>query len=245
MLVPSKIVVAGSGIIGNSIAYYLAKNHNTPVTLIDAVGLAPAASGKSAGFLARDWSDGTAIQHLQRHSFDLHVILAQDFGASTIDFRRLSSAAVAVDGGMSLNKPRGKKLESVEWADVGVMGSRPMGDHSTIAQVHPKKLCNALFNYAQDKVGTELKIGRVLEAVLDSSNKISGVKLESGEILEADALVVACGPWTDEANSWFGDISTITTVLGQKYHSILIKSPRILSQAVFFEGAGDPEVYVS
>jgi hypothetical protein len=76
--------------------------------------------------------------------------------------------------------------------------------------------------------------------------------LETGEILEADAFVVACGPWSDEARSWFPvdadnrkESNAFSPVYGQKYHSILIQSPRVLSQAVFFQGAGDPEVYVS
>ena len=34
-----------------------------------------------------------------------------------------------------------------------------------------------------------------------------------------------------------------TSPLIQQYHSILIPSPRVLNQAVFFQGHGDPEVY--
>ncbi len=30
---------------------------------------------------------------------------------------------------------------------------------------------------------------------------------------------------------------------GQKYHSVLYKNARTLTQAVFFQGLGDPEVY--
>ena len=32
-------------------------------------------------------------------------------------------------------KPKGKKLEGVEWADLGTLGSRVMGGTDTIAQV--------------------------------------------------------------------------------------------------------------
>ena len=47
----STIIIAGGGIIGNSIAYYLAKR-GISCTIIDPVGIAPAASGKGGGFLA-------------------------------------------------------------------------------------------------------------------------------------------------------------------------------------------------
>lgn len=33
----------------------------------------------------------------------------------------------------------GAKLKNLEWTDLGVQGSRLMGDESTIAQVHPKE----------------------------------------------------------------------------------------------------------
>lgn len=245
MVAYSKIVVAGGGIIGNSISYYLAKHHSTPCTIIDPVGIAPAASGKAGGFLAKDWSDGTPIQELQRRSFELHALQAEHLGSDVIDYRRLECMAVACDeSAAGIEKPSGKKLEGVEWADVNTLGSRLMGGTDTIAQVHPKKLCNAMWNYSQETVGSKLIVGKVVEAVC-SNGSICGVKLEDGTIVDADALVIACGPWTDAARTWFGsDVETsIPRMSGIKYHSILIPSPRVLNQAVFFQGHGDPEVY--
>eukprot|EP00586_Coscinodiscus_wailesii_P012353 CAMPEP_0172507666 /NCGR_PEP_ID=MMETSP1066-20121228/205453_1 /TAXON_ID=671091 /ORGANISM="Coscinodiscus wailesii, Strain CCMP2513" /LENGTH=366 /DNA_ID=CAMNT_0013285293 /DNA_START=1 /DNA_END=1101 /DNA_ORIENTATION=- len=242
MVAFSKICIAGSGVIGNSIAYYLSKR-NIPCTLIDPVGIAPAASGKAGGFLAKDWSDGTPLGPLQRRSFDLHATLAEELGGAHVtDYRRLTCAAVAVGGGL-VGKPGGKKLEGVEWADLNVLGSREMGGEGTIAQVHPKKLCRALFDKAQERVGTRLVVGSVVRVVLDDDDGVKGVELENGEVIEADALIVACGPWTDSARGWFGSKVSLPRMLGVKYHSILVASDRVLSQAVFFQGAGDPEVY--
>ena len=34
-------------------------------TLMDPVGIAPGASGKAGGFLARDWKEGTTLEQLQ------------------------------------------------------------------------------------------------------------------------------------------------------------------------------------
>ena len=40
--------------------------------------------------------------------------------------------------------------------------------------------------------------------MLDKDGAVCGVKLEDGTTIDADALVVACGPWTEAARSWFG-----------------------------------------
>ncbi|KAL7527476.1 hypothetical protein ACHAWF_002192 [Thalassiosira exigua] len=174
MVAYSKIVVAGGGVIGNSISYYLAKRYSLPCTIIDPVGIAPAASGKAGGFLAQDWSDGSPIQDLQRRSFDLHAEQAEHLGADQIDYRRLECIAVACDDAAG-GKPKGKQLEGVEWADLNTLGSRVLGKTETIAQVHPKKLCAAMWTYSQKSVGSKLVIGKVVEAILNDDNSISGV----------------------------------------------------------------------
>lgn len=244
----SNIVIAGGGIIGNCIAYYLSENHAMPSTIIDPVGIAPAASGKAGGFLASTWSDYIAsVGPLQRRSFVLHEMLGEKYGDVT-DYRKMTCSTVMVndnanDGGNS--KPSSKKLKGLEWADtIAVSGGRSLGDESTIAQVHPKKLCECLWKETSSRTGSKLVIGRVVEAVL-KANKVVGVKLEDGEIIDCDALVIACGPWTDGARSWFDKESNVNIprMFGVKYHSILVGSPRVLSQAVFFQGGGDPEVY--
>lgn len=245
MVAFSKIVIAGGGIIGNSVAYYLAKL-KIASTIIDPVGIAPAASGKAGGFLARDWSDGSPIGQLQQHSFDLHAQQAEDLGAANIDYRRLACMAVGCDErAAAVAKPSGKKLEGVEWADINVLGRQKMGGTDTIAQVHPKKLCDAMWKYSQDNAGSKLIVGKVVEALLNDDGSISGVKLDDGSTVDCDALVIACGPWTDAVKTWFPpEISKIIPrMLGVKYHSILIKSPHVLNEAVFFSGFGDPEVY--
>lgn len=246
MVAFSKIVIAGGGIIGSSTSYYLAKS-KIACTIIDPVGIAPAASGKAGGFLARDWSDGSPIGLLQQRSFDLHAQQAEDLGAANIDYRRLVCMAVGCDErAAAVAKPGGKKLDGVDWADINVLpGRNQMGGTETIAQVHPKKLCDAMWKYSQDNAGSKLVIGKVVEAIMDDDGSISGVKLDDGSTVECDALVIACGPWTDATKSWFPTEigKSIPRMFGVKYHSILIRSPRVLDEAVFFSGHGDPEVY--
>ena len=50
-------------------------------------------AGKAGGFLAADWSDGSPLGPLQRHSFALHEQLGKAFGHLT-DYRRVTTLAV-------------------------------------------------------------------------------------------------------------------------------------------------------
>ena len=63
-----RALILGGGVIGTSIAYRLA-SRGADVTVIERSAIACAASGKSGGFLAMDWCDGTPLMHLARRSF--------------------------------------------------------------------------------------------------------------------------------------------------------------------------------
>jgi glycine/D-amino acid oxidase-like deaminating enzyme len=214
---PKRVAIAGAGIIGTSTAYFLAQNHDvTAITLIDVTGqVAPAASGKAGGFLALDWNDGTATGPLTHRSFTLHQELSDRFGADTIQYRRLTCAAISAS--TSGVKPKAAKLQTVEWAAGG-------------AQVHPRLLAETLWN---NTPGGTLVKGRVVgEAIDPDTGKFRGALLADGSVVDADALIYCCGPWS--AN----------IMLGVKYYSVVVPTMRVLSQSVFFQGHGDPEVYV-
>lgn len=226
---PKHVVIAGAGVIGLSTAYYLVKDHDLEsITLVDPTGrIAPAASGKAGGFLALDWNDGTTAGPLARRSFQLHQQLADDLGAERIDYRRLSCVTIPVDA-MRDSKPTGKKLANIEWAEGSSV--RSLGDTSTIAQVHPKKLCEALWEAVASR--SKLLKGSVVGASHAEDGSLQGATLSDGSVVDCDAVLFACGPWTSGA------------MLGIKYHSVVLPTPRVYSQCVFFSGAGDPEVYV-
>ena len=68
--------------------------------------------------------------------------------------------------------------------------------------------------------------------------EITGVELEDGSMIDADVLIVACGPWTEEARSWFpSGTRRLPQITSVKCHSMLVKpkSKEVLDQAVFFE----------
>ena len=71
-----RVLICGGGVIGASIAYFLSCR-GVKATVIERTGIACAASGKSGGFLALDWCDGSPLEGLARRSFALHASLGQ------------------------------------------------------------------------------------------------------------------------------------------------------------------------
>ena len=87
------VVVCGAGVIGASVAYFLAERE-VRVTIVERTGVACAASGKSGGFLALDWCDDSPLGPLARASFALHADLAKRLGDAH-GYRRMETFMAA------------------------------------------------------------------------------------------------------------------------------------------------------
>ena len=83
------VLICGGGVIGASIAYFLGRG-GVKATVIESTGIACAASGKSGGFLARDWCEGSPLASLAQRSFELHAQLAEQ-SAEDWGYRRLDT----------------------------------------------------------------------------------------------------------------------------------------------------------
>jgi glycine/D-amino acid oxidase-like deaminating enzyme len=114
------------------------------------------------------------------------------------------------------------------------------GFHASNLQVHPKQFTEALFAASARLAGTVLREGIVEQIVVHPETRAVVGVLVDGEVLAADVVVVAMGPWSAAAN---GPHLTLPPVYGQKYHSVLMRPGRVLTEAVFIQGMGDPEIY--
>ena len=74
---------------GAAVSYFLACR-GVVVTVVERSGVACAASGKSGGFLALDWCDGSELGPLARASFALHAELARQLGTD-YGYRRMDT----------------------------------------------------------------------------------------------------------------------------------------------------------
>ena len=226
------VIVCGAGAIGASIAWFLVEA-GADVTLVERTGVACAASGKSGGFLALDWCDGQPVEALARRSFALHESLAQtlegDWG-----YRRMTTYA-GVETDEDTPGP-------VDWLGP-VAVTQTLGGPRTTAQVDPAGFTAGMVRAAMAR-GARQVIGTVEGIVRDEDGAVGGVIVNGGRI-EADAVVIAMGPWSILATRWL----PLPAVYGIKGHSLVYRTgERLPAEALFLEcadafGSASPEVF--
>ncbi len=236
MTSPRHIIVCGAGVVGASVAYFLARR-GVRVTVIERTGVACAASGKSGGFLALDWCDNTVVEGLARASFALHATLAREL-AVDYGYRRMDTYMVAARE--TGRVPGGHQTAAPPWIDGPAIVAGAIGTTETTAQVHPARFTEALLDGARSH-GATLRPG-VVEAVAVREGTARGVVVD-GETLEADAVVLAMGPWTGRVGG-----VRLPRIQGLKGYSVTLAAPDVPAHALFMDyrtadgGALEPEI---
>jgi glycine/D-amino acid oxidase-like deaminating enzyme len=219
-----RVVICGGGVIGASIAYFLSRRGAKPI-VVERTGIACAASGKSGGFLARHWCDGTPLQQLARHSFDLHAELAEH-SSEDWGYRRVTTYGGI--GAATAHARRGNQ-SPVGWVSPRVKVGQQLGSTRDTAQVHPALFTAAMMRAATTQ-GAELRIGTVT-GVKHAAGRVSGVEID-GETIDAEAVIIAMGPWSILGAAWL----PLPAVYGLKGHSLVFASgDRIPPEALFLE----------
>lgn len=221
-----RILICGGGVIGASIACFLSRR-GAQAVVIERTAVACAASGKSGGFLALDWCDGSPLAPLARRSFALHASLAEELG-NDWGYRRLDTyGGYARAGGSARRRPEAP----VDWLAQSVMLDRRLGGTDTTAQVHPAAFTTGMMRAAQAQ-GAELRRGEVTGIVGGADGgRVRGVQV-AGETVEGDAVVIAMGPWSLLAARWL----PLPGVFGLKGHSLVFETgAAIPAQALFLE----------
>jgi glycine/D-amino acid oxidase-like deaminating enzyme len=206
-----RVVICGAGAIGACTAYFL-RRRSVETIVVEGTDVAAAASGKAGGFLARDWCAGTALDGLARRSFELHAALPGEIGGDW-GYRGMTaySGFVASDTDVRRNQP-----SQLSWLSEGVVITSAIGSEDTTAIVHPFKFTSAMMQAAQSE-GATLHRGRVTGIVRNADDAtVRGVEVD-GRLLEADAIVVAMGPWSILAAEWM----SLPVVFGQRSPSIV------------------------
>jgi glycine/D-amino acid oxidase-like deaminating enzyme len=215
------VLICGGGVIGASIAYFLSRR-GVETTVIERTGVACAASGKSGGFLALDWCDGTPLESLSRRSFALHGRLAEEMG-NDWNYRPLTTY------GGSMGLRRQASGQEIDWLSGRVRVNQRLGSTETTAQVHPGKFTASMMQTAQAQ-GAELRLGTVT-GVVRRGPRVAGVEVD-GEKIDGDAVVIAMGPWSILATAWL----PLPAVFGLKGHSLVFDTgTRVPPEALFLE----------
>eukprot|EP01087_Luapelamoeba_hula_P009571 TRINITY_DN2480_c0_g1_i3.p1 TRINITY_DN2480_c0_g1~~TRINITY_DN2480_c0_g1_i3.p1 ORF type:complete len:409 (+),score=45.06 TRINITY_DN2480_c0_g1_i3:15-1241(+) len=245
-----RVVVCGGGVIGAAVAYYLthSSQQNFAVTIVERNAIAGCASGKAGGFLAVDWCSG-AQGPLARKSFALHHELAQTHasaiqGPHSYGYRAVDTLSAAFDERRTSGP---SNLTVPPWVDGACQKTSVLGTTRTTAQVHPRLFTEALVRSATSK-GAAVHIGCV-SGIRQDNDVVTGVKLENGDILDADVVVITMGPWSHMATEWFPSLPHVSS---WKAHSVVIRPLQesvITAHTLFLQykpSVGkmtDPEVY--
>jgi glycine/D-amino acid oxidase-like deaminating enzyme len=222
-----RVLICGGGVIGASIAHFLSRR-GIEVLVAERLAPAAAASGKSGGFLALDWCDGTPLAPLARRSFALHADLAR-----TIDgdwgYRRLATYGGAA-GRRRPNRRRGNDY-SLGWLGRDVTVSQRLGSPETTAQVHPRRFTEAMMRAAQAQ-GARLRAGEVRGLLRpNGGTKVTGIEIDD-DTIEGDAVVIAMGPWSILSTQWL----PLPGVFGLKGHSLVFETgASVPAEALFLE----------
>lgn len=171
--------------------------------------MACAASGKSGGFLALDWCDGSLLGPLARASFALHADLARELGTD-YGYRRMETFMLAARerGGRAGDH----RVPAPAWLDAEATVIDALGSVGTTAQVDPARFTAALIGAA--------------EGVLRRVGAARGVTVD-GAAVEADAVVLAMGPWTGTMDL------PLPRVQGLKGYSVTLAAAGVPAHALF------------
>jgi glycine/D-amino acid oxidase-like deaminating enzyme len=220
-----RVVICGGGVIGACTAYFLARR-GVDVTVVERTGIACAASGKAGGFLALDWCAGGPLDPLARRSFTLHAELAGEL-ADDLGYQRTN----AYSGFIVRDRDARSDARVLDWLSNDVIVSHRIGTPDTTAIVNPRKFTTAMMNAAQ-RLGAQLHLGTVTGVVRGRDESIvKGIEVD-GALIEADATVIAMGPWSSVAAKWL----PLPHVFGQQSPSIIYQTgTQVPADALFLD----------
>ncbi len=215
---PQSIIVVGAGIVGCLTGYLLAKE-GAKVTILERDSVASHASGFAFGEMGALEGAGIPDPLLE---FSLwcnrrHQTLAEELkevSGNDSQFRFCNRLTLAFD-----QQAVDQAKKSLEWqvkvADFNTQWLDTAQALEVEPRINPECLGGVLvqgagsvepYRYtlaaaqAGEKLGVEMALRRVT-GLLTQGDRCCGVTFEGGQIA-ADAVVLAMGPWTEEASSW-------------------------------------------
>jgi len=174
---------------------------------------------------------GTAVDQLARRSFALHAELASTLAAELkLDwrYRRLDTLSIAASEQRDFSSLA--RMDPLSWLDPGAAVHSQLGTEATTAQVHPALFTQSMMTAAASH-GARLVEGIVDGVSLSPDGRRATGTLVDGELLEADAVVIAMGPWSILACQWL----PLPAVYGLKGHSLVFNYTPAETKALFVE----------
>ncbi|MBI4234574.1 MAG: glycine oxidase ThiO, partial [Chloroflexi bacterium] len=235
------VLIVGGGVIGCATAYFLGKQ-GAKATVIEREAVGSAASGVAAGILSplSESHEGGPFLQLCLEGLRLHKVLSGELPEATGIDTGHRPATVLI---LALTEEEERALPaSIAWRrqpGLGlqwVTGEEAQGIEPRIApevrgalltqgegQVESYRLTLAYARGAELR-GATVRQGQVV-GLLHRGRRVHGVRLQGGEEVACERLVLAMGPWTRQAREWLGVPIPVTPLRGQLLRLELPGSP--------------------
>ena len=224
------VVVIGAGVVGCSVAWYLARE-GVKVTLLEREAIGSGASAHATGslsLLGAEFSPGAPFQMARASYAEFPQIVPDLESATGIDLlyqRRPSLRLALVDEEADLIKDLmvwQQPHVSMHWIDAQEVRSiEPRLSHSIVGAVYEHEsaqLDSYRFNLALAR-GAELKgasiLYREVTGLIASGSQISGVRTASGDV-HCGTVVVAAGTWSRAFTPWLGFPVPVRPMKGER-----------------------------
>ena len=210
------VVVIGAGVVGCSVAYYLARQ-GVDVALLEKEAIGSGASFHATGslsLLGAEFSAGASFDMARASYAEFPELVVELEAATGMDllYQRRPSLRLALDDDeidligslMEWQQPH----VNMRWIDAGeVRAIEPRLSPAIIAAVYEDEsaqLDSYRFNLALAR-GAELKgakiINREVTGLITIGSRVAGVRTASGDI-HCDMTVVAAGAWSRAFTTW-------------------------------------------
>ena len=204
----ARIAIVGGGVIGCSIAYHLAKAGERDVVVLEQTAVGGGTTWHAAGMVGRLRTSST-LARMCHASARLYAGLEAETGEH-VDWRQCGTLYVARNeermyqyrrtGSMArhlgidveiVSADRAAELFPLQSPD-GLVGGLHIPDDG---KVEPAGLARALARGAELHGATVCQDARV-QGLRVEDGRATGVLLETGDVVEAEEVVLACGMWT-------------------------------------------------
>jgi 4-methylaminobutanoate oxidase (formaldehyde-forming) len=211
------VVIIGGGVIGCSVAYHLAHEGWTDVVVLERDRLTSGTTWHAAGLMTCFGSTSETSTGIRLYSRDLYARLEAETGVST-GFKPVGLIEAAADADRQHEYRRVAAFQRHLGLEVEEIGPKEMSDLFPWARtddllsgfyvpgdgrVNPVDLTNSLARGAKD-LGVRILEGVRVEDVLVSTGstngveRVTGVRVEGGEEIEAEYVVNCTGMWARE-----------------------------------------------